>query len=71
MARLIERGFPTSVRGEACDPELAPVVADYAPGLIDEAPSITCEHPAFVDRMKISKGIYSIGPRGALGHRWE
>lgn len=71
MSRLVEGRLPTSVRGDTCDPELAPVVTNRAPGLIDEAPPIPGEHPAFMDSVKISKGVYSIGSWSGLGHLCE
>lgn len=71
MARLVEGRLPTSVRGDTCDPGLAPVVTNRASGLIDEASPIPREHPAFMDSVKISKRVYSIGSWSGLGHRWE
>lgn len=71
MARLVERRLPTSERGDTCDPQLASVVTNCASGLIDQAPPIPREHPAFVDSVKISKGVYSIGAWSGLGHRHE
>lgn len=71
MTWLVEGRSPVPVGGEACDPELAPVVTNRAPGVIDQAAPIPREHPAIVYGMKISKRIYSIGTRGGLGHLWE
>lgn len=71
MSRLVEGRFPLSVRGDAGDPELAPMVTNCLPGLVDEAPPIPRKHPSFVDGMKVSKRINSIRARAGSRHGKE